>query len=179
MDIEAQSPLQCTPRAVLFGRCAVESCNQPPLHGIPLCEPHGAVVAVYMDSHLQAKEEAAERHRQAVEADNARFKRMLDIREAKAAGTYKSDPGIIYYLRLGEHIKIGYTTDLAKRLKAYPPMSVLLATHPGTMKTEAQMHEQFAAHLAGRKEWFHVTDELEAHIERVRQQFRQVDRVSA
>ena len=58
-------------------------------------------------------------------------------------------------------------------MKQYPPNSTLLAVHPGTMRTERQMHSMFFNSIAKGKEWFTITPELIKHIERVRKQFEQ------
>lgn len=82
------------------------------------------------------------------------------------------NPGHIYYLLVGDLIKIGYTADLEQRMKNYPPNSQLLAGHPGTIKTERQMHSKFFNHLAKGREWFAVHEELISHIEESRSRFK-------
>lgn len=77
--------------------------------------------------------------------------------------------GTIYYLRVGDLIKIGFTVNLTGRLQAYPPNSVLLATEMGTPQGERSRHRQFDSALAYGKEWFTPTPELLAHIEQVAQ----------
>lgn len=179
MDIESHPRMDCTPRQVLFGRCAMEKCNQPPLHGIPLCEAHGAAVALYMQDHAESIERAAEIKHQREEEELYRFRQRHAEKIRKLNSTFKTDPGLIYYLRVGDKIKIGFTTDLEQRLRAYPPFAVLLATHPGTVKLEGQMHAKFCAHLIGGREWFAVSDQIMQHIENVRKEFKQDRRVTA
>jgi hypothetical protein len=82
-----------------------------------------------------------------------------------------NDPGFVYYIRIDQHIKIGYATDIAKRMRAYPPSAVLLAAHPGTKATEKQMHQDFHAYLDRGREWFNPGKSLMAHIERVLEQY--------
>jgi hypothetical protein len=79
--------------------------------------------------------------------------------------------GWIYYVRQGELIKIGYTSNLAKRLKSYAPTGVLLAVHPGTRATEKEMHQKFAASLDQGREWFRPRPELMRHIEETRSRY--------
>jgi hypothetical protein len=83
--------------------------------------------------------------------------------------------GWIYYVRQGELIKIGYTSNLAKRLQSYAPTGVLLAVHPGTRATEKEMHQKFAASLDQGREWFRPRPELLRHIEETRKQFGSPD----
>lgn len=84
-------------------------------------------------------------------------------------------PGHIYYLLVGELIKIGYTKNMEQRMRQYPPNSKLLAVHPGTMRTERQMHSMFFNSIAKGKEWFAVTPSLVKHIEDVRRKFKTYD----
>ena len=83
----------------------------------------------------------------------------------------KNEPGWVYYIRMGDTIKIGYATDVAKRMRAYPPNAELLAAHPGTELLERQIHKQFGEHLARGREWFKPADELLAHIASVVERF--------
>lgn len=80
-------------------------------------------------------------------------------------------PGWVYYIRMGDAIKIGYATDVAKRMRAYPPTAELLAAHPGTTQTERDMHKRFRADLSQGREWFNPSDNLMDHIAGVLEQF--------
>lgn len=76
---------------------------------------------------------------------------------------------VVYYVRLGEHVKIGYSTQLIKRLdslRATP--SQVLAVEPGGRQVESQRHEQFG-HLRVRPRWeeFRDGDDLLVHIQHV------------
>jgi hypothetical protein len=71
----------------------------------------------------------------------------------------------VYYVRVGDLIKIGMTTNLKQRLSAYPPGSQLLAAELGGQAREAQRHREFSHLLASRKEWFHPGPDLMAHID--------------
>lgn len=80
--------------------------------------------------------------------------------EAPASGE------VVYYLRFGDRIKIGYSSNLATRLTVIPHDEVL-ATEPGTRETEQQRHRQFSdLRLTG--EWFSMGAELIGHIETIR-----------
>src|SRR5690606_26757054 len=76
-------------------------------------------------------------------------------------------PGFVYYIRIEQHIKIGYAIDVAKRMRAYPPSAVLLAAHPGTKATERQMHLEYRRYLDRGREWFKQGEKLMAHIDEV------------
>lgn len=77
------------------------------------------------------------------------------------------DP-IVYYVQVGEHIKIGFTTNLKTRMNSYPPSRRLLATEPGGLSQEHLRHRQFGAHLALGNEWFRPAPELIEHINELR-----------
>lgn len=80
-------------------------------------------------------------------------------------------PGFVYYIRIEQHIKIGYATDIAKRMRAYPPSAVLLAAHPGTKATERQMHLEYRRYLDRGREWFRQGEKLMTHIAGVVEKF--------
>lgn len=75
--------------------------------------------------------------------------------------------GVVYYLRLGDLIKVGFTVDLAARLRDYPPHAHVLATEPGTKTLERQRHHELRHSLNLGREWFARSDEVLAHIESV------------
>lgn len=68
---------------------------------------------------------------------------------------FKGDqPGFVYYVQVGDRLKIGYSADVRRRLRSYPPGSVLLAVEPGSPELERQRHQQFAGSLLDGREWF-------------------------
>lgn len=74
------------------------------------------------------------------------------------------ETGYVYYLEVDGLIKIGYTKDVERRLKQYPPSSELLTARIGTKITERAEHNMFASSLARGREWFHPTLDLMKHI---------------
>lgn len=75
---------------------------------------------------------------------------------------------VVYYLLVDGLIKIGFTTNIRSRLRAYPPTTHLLVTEPGSFQLERSRHRQFSSHLADRIEWFHPAAELWEHIRTLR-----------
>lgn len=69
---------------------------------------------------------------------------------------------VVYYMRLGPLVKIGFTLDIRQRLIQINPEE-LLATEPGGMKLEAERHRQFAA-LRVHGEWFRYEAALVEHV---------------
>lgn len=72
--------------------------------------------------------------------------------------------GQVYYLLVGDLVKIGFTANLAKRLKAYPPHARLLAVEPGPKSLEKQRHRELRNSLRQSNEWFVRSDEVTAQI---------------
>jgi hypothetical protein len=122
--------------------------------------------------------EQAARWRETIELDGLRkqvatLKRML----AEATGEAKAKPkkaqptdGHVYYLRNGWNIKIGWTSNLQRRLGDYPPDSQLLAVHPGTRKDERAIHAKFRHLLTDGREWFPAAPQILEHIENVKRE---------
>jgi hypothetical protein len=75
---------------------------------------------------------------------------------------------VVYYIRVGNHIKIGYSKNLSKRMRSYPPDSEVLAFEPGSLELERRRHLQFRHQLRMGQEWFAPSLDLLAHIETVR-----------
>lgn len=88
------------------------------------------------------------------EADEARHARLRAHRPAS---------GLVYYIRFGDRVKIGYTTNLKSRLRVLPHDEVL-ATEQGSMSVERARHATFDA-LRVTGEWFRYEEPLVSHIE--------------
>lgn len=81
----------------------------------------------------------------------------------------KAEHSVVYYVRIGEFIKIGYTTNLRNRMSGLrTDCSNVLATEPGGKELEAKRHAQFDKIRVGRREDFKPTLALIKHIEAVR-----------
>ncbi|MBL7487109.1 GIY-YIG nuclease family protein [Frankia sp. AgW1.1] len=96
------------------------------------------------------------------------YSTMFDARvEAVEPDGVQLPPGtsLVYYLKFGERIKIGYTTNLHSRLTGIPHDD-LLAVERGGRLLEGTRHRQFA-HLRVVGEWFEQASDLDAHIARL------------
>jgi hypothetical protein len=126
---------------------------------IDICEAHEIIIASRVQQRNQAKIDA--------QANAAAEGQIND--ERKVAGldqlpnTQLSNQ-CVYYLKVGDHIKIGTTTNLPRRLAAYPPESEVLGTEAGGPTVEKHRHQQFHAHLAWGREWFTDTQEIRQFI---------------
>ncbi|WP_227979963.1 GIY-YIG nuclease family protein [Nocardia spumae] len=95
-------------------------------------------------------------------ADRDQFDRLCQERIDSAS----AQDEVVYYIRFGDRVKIGTTTNLAKRLP-FIPHDEVMATEPGGIYVERQRHKQFQ-HLRAKvghgREWFQLTPELADHI---------------
>lgn len=74
--------------------------------------------------------------------------------------------GLVYYVRLGNRCKIGFSASLLSRLSALGVEEVL-AVEPGSLTLEKQRHREFSD-LRTRGEWFRLEDRLTEHCSRLR-----------
>lgn len=78
---------------------------------------------------------------------------------------------VVYYVRFGDRIKIGTTTNLPQRL-AQLPVDELLAIEPGNVSKEKARHREFARLLIpGQQEWFRCEPALLGHASAIRQRY--------
>lgn len=88
--------------------------------------------------------------------------------EAEVIRKKRGMGGVVYYIRFGNRVKIGFTTSLRSRVMALP-VDEVMAAEPGSYDIEAQRHKQFAADLAAGREWFNPSGALMAHVAGVRE----------
>lgn len=80
-------------------------------------------------------------------------------------------PKLVYFIEAANvaMVKIGIAKNVEKRLvdlqTASPVKLRIIATLPGGMKLEKELHRQFG-HLRSHGEWFHLTDEILTYIDR-------------
>lgn len=73
---------------------------------------------------------------------------------------------VVYYLRLGDRVKIGTTFTPRQRFAALPHDEVL-AFERGGRSVERARHAEFAADRLGTSEWFALSPGIRAHVERL------------
>lgn len=73
-------------------------------------------------------------------------------------------PGAIYFVRVGDLLKIGWTSRLAERLHRIKADAVL-HVEQGTRLDERRHHEHFTDHLARGREWFHLNTETKQMLD--------------
>ena len=102
----------------------------------------------------------------------ARLQRWRDSldrnNEAMNAGEFGDaelpSDGFIYVVQQDNLIKIGFTTNLDRRLRTYPPNAVVLATGPGTKYMERTIHQRYGEHLERGREWFADCDDIRSFV---------------
>lgn len=99
-------------------------------------------------------------------------------REVARVGDYPPPPvehgppaPVVYYIRNQQRIKIGWTSNLRRRVHGLT-YDEILAVEPGGVELEKMRHQQFAADRFGRRgEWFQISDSLTSHIEMIRSHY--------
>lgn len=166
-----------TPKAAANAKARRHVCVWPECSGEsrpgspfwPLCVWHAHEIVRAVEE-ISPHSEYHDKWQEVAAAEN---QRVLDDRRRKSE-VLKSrgdHPGWIYYIQFGEQIKIGYSTDVYRRMRSLAANGVLLAVHPGTLKLERSLHRQFALLKVARNEYFADVPELRAHIDQVLAQF--------
>lgn len=135
----------------------------------PLCMKHLIKVAAFMVPMIKDKLRPDPPNSTPAEVA-ARRERQDRIRAAQ------QEQSVVYYIRLGDRVKIGTTVNLRARMGSFMVTDeALLATEPGGRELEAQRHQEFAEERvveqggAGRRrELFNPSIRLLAHIDDVR-----------
>lgn len=132
------------PRQPDDGACCDPDCDEPAWDqvNVPLCLKHAMAI-------WNGINEALRSHMAAV--------------ETMAAETAASPQPVVYFVQVGERIKIGTTTGLRGRLESFRTMAgdepkVLLVV-PGSYTEERQAHALFADERI-RGEWFRPSERL-------------------
>lgn len=153
----------------LFARpndCIWPDCRKDRLYWIPMCFEHVDHVYMTARDRFENEPDLTLAQRNARAARYAREEREIN-EEIRIEDTRGNQPGWIYYLRVGDLVKIGYTTNILRRMREYPPDSRLLAVHPGTLDFEKQMHDIFRGSRARGREWYRPEPHLLEHCEKI------------
>ena len=130
---------------------------------VHLCTRHALRVYRAVAEHIAAV--PAEVATSLAAADpNRVLNRSPRTREARR--NVKDTLGTIYFVRIGQCIKIGYTTNVRQRMAKLRP-DAILATTPGTMRDEQALHHEFGEYWTN-GEYFRPGPRLLAHIDGVR-----------
>jgi hypothetical protein len=72
------------------------------------------------------------------------------------------ESGVVYYMRIGNRVKIGWSSNILKRVVSINPEE-LMAVEPGGLHQERMRHQEFRA-LCTHGEWFRLESPLTEHI---------------
>lgn len=143
--------------------CCWPGCHSPLMSEFPLCTTHIRVAYDYQIGRIGPV--------------GPTFRFYDEVPATEPQRDKPSKDGTVYYVQVGAHIKIGWASDLTKRMRAYPPNSQLLAAEPGTRQDEARMHRRFAAHRTHGREWYAPVPSILHHIEQVKAKHQQPEDV--
>lgn len=118
---------------------------------LPICTYHAVIVKRQIDPVWNDEPVRNDRYKVQLHRDQVRdgLNRTLDIADAANA-----DNGWIYFLRLNGLIKVGWSSQLTNRLKAYGPDVAVLCHYPATRTDETLLHRQLRPYLAKGREWY-------------------------
>lgn len=161
-------------RTAIVERCTAQRGNgsfcdyyAAPDMPFPICEKHALQVFHRM---YEANTTKVRSIREIVEeGSRQRYDPVkIDAQKVRRAGAY-ADQSVVYYARIHDHVKIGFSTNMSQRLIALrvDPAAVL-ATEPGGRELESQRHKMFAEERRGKREDFNPSRRLLEHIKAVR-----------
>lgn len=144
-----------------------EPCDKESYVRAGLCVDHALEVYVEMQSNVSQhmrrlfklmKEESESARQGPTEYE-------IQLKQGRAAQS------VVYYARIGDYIKIGFTENLQERLAGLRiDKEDIMATEPGGRAKERERHLQFADIRRGKRENFEKTPELLTHIAKVRRE---------
>lgn len=156
-------------RPCIFLECMNESSDR---YYLPLCQGHILAVWAAVEGDMR---EAGISVEGALQIEAEEYQRQEDEKEERRKQKLAEIDGWVYYIKIGDHIKIGHTKDLYQRFARYPPNAEILAYHEGSRADERWMHHKFAAYLATGREWFNDVTEIRQHIAKVIRKHGQPD----
>lgn len=129
-------------------------------HPVPLCKQHAIQVSLHVTDALYAYALTGE-GRSFTDDDRADdLIRAATVTDA-AVWTKPSHPAVVYFLALGDRVKIGTSTNLRGRVSALALRknnAVLLLD--GGYDLEKALHFAFARHRLGDSEWFVLDEDI-------------------
>lgn len=165
-------PTALASRNFVVEHCTWRNCETIADHpDHPLCEYHYRKIGmIFIHEHIDVMRAAAgglttTDMLQRLVGEEPEERRAARRTAWEADRAEKRAAGVVYYVRIGEHIKIGTTTNLVRRMtELYVQPGALLATEPGGADVESLRHREYADERFGR-ELFEPSDRLLAHIE--------------
>lgn len=151
-----------------FDRCRWRGCQAECVDEIELCWYHFRLAGeAFIESRsIFGSAALAERKAEREAAEAARRAALPDPDE------WRRKRSVVYYVRIVDHVKIGYTIHLPSRIHSLRvDRSAVLAVEPGWREIEAERHATFAAERVSKRENFNPSRRLLAHIDLVRSKY--------
>jgi hypothetical protein len=108
---------------------------------VPVCRRHAIEIWKQVQLTLPPAESAIQRE----------ARQLAD--EARRAGV-RQQMGWVYFLELDDKIKVGWTSNLEKRLRSYPPHARMVVEYPATRADERDLHRTLRTELVAGREWY-------------------------
>lgn len=127
---------------------------------LPLCFNHAVMIwqQVQRDRWLPEVIETAEQlHARHVAEEAARQHEQAQAFKARR-------DGLMYFVRINDLVKVGWTRDFRRRLKEYGAGAVVLCHYPATSDDETTLHRQLRSVLAKGREWYHDGDVIQLFV---------------
>lgn len=150
-----------------FDRCRWYGCDAECVDEIELCWYHFDLAgrtfietrSIFGAAALTARRERMERRQAEIAANSP------------SPDEWPRKRSVVYYVRIGDHVKIGYTTILPARIgQLRVDRDALMAVEAGWRDKEAERHAQFADERVGRREDFNPSRRLLTFIDALRHQ---------
>lgn len=151
-------------------RCPIPGCKRETTPRALVCTAHGVQIWAHIES-VRDRSGFAE----LVDIESDRMQRQAEVNARAVAATRAR--GWIYFLALDDKIKAGWTSDLAQRLKGYPPHAEVLVRYAGTRADERDLHRTLRQSRVAGREWYAKTPQVMAYIDDIRQ--RQYEELAA
>lgn len=151
------SPARCT-AAQSHGRfCDEKSLPDAPF---PICLKHASRLMQYLNDRVTERGPALQ---VAQEIATAERPDVTPTGATPLKATWRGT-SVVYYVRIGRFIKIGYSANLAERMCSYPPDTELLAYERGSRDLESKRIKEFTRYRQAAREWFSPGPLLLQHI---------------
>lgn len=132
---------------------------------VPLCTHHQMQVAMAIVPEMLASAVSLARRAQLPVERDSETQRVASRARVAGIDLNGVHGARVYFVRNGDRVKIGYTTNLRGRLDALclRAEAVLLLLEGGK-DLERALHRHFAGHRVPNTEWFRYTQEIKAYI---------------
>jgi hypothetical protein len=161
LGVEPTPWTACTAQQHDGSFCDLDSLPDAPF---PICVKHASQLYGFLQLTVHDKFEA-------LDVDITTVQAKLELNGVAMADRrpVHVDKHCVYYLRVGDLIKIGTTTHLRSRLQSYPPgITTVLAAEPGGVEVERARLAQFSHLRQSGREWFNPASSLTEHIAGIR-----------